>query len=307
MGCGSWSPSSFKSYVNTSRGMSLDEFTTGDFTNKQIFKSTKIHEDLVPINVMRECCDNEEHPETVPVILALDVTGSMGKAAVKVAQKLNDIMTKLYENNAVKDIEFCIMGIGDLEYDNSPIQISQFESDIRIAAHLDKLWFEFGGGGNTYESYTAAWYMGLKHCKLDCWKRGKKGIIITMGDELPNPILYKRELCLETGDKLQDNITTENLYKEASEKFDIYHISVDDYDSSYRFNNRRGTGSLVDDKWIELLEDNYKVATLDNLSSTITDIIINAVKAQTDTVSFVPDNVINNIFGEVPEDVKVAW
>ena len=67
-------------------------------------------------------------------------------------------MTKLYED--ITDVEFMIMGIGDLAYDNSPIQISQFESDIRIAEQLDKLWFENGGGGNDYESYTAAWYMG---------------------------------------------------------------------------------------------------------------------------------------------------
>ena len=305
MGCGSWSPMSFSSYVTTSRGISVDEFTTGDFTNKQVFKSTKIHEDLVPMNVMRECCDNEEHPETVPVILALDVTGSMGKAAVKVAQKLNDIMTKLYENNAVKDIEFCIMGIGDLDYDYSPIQISQFESDIRIAAHLDKLWFEFGGGGNSYESYTAAWYMGTRHCNLDCWKRGKKGIIITMGDECPNPSLSTRALAREVGDNIQDkSVYTDELYEEAKEKFDIYHISVNDVESSYRFNNRR---LGVDKNWEELLGDNYKVATLDDLSDVITNIVIESVKAQANTISFAPNNVIDNIFGEAPEDAKVAW
>lgn len=50
---------------------------------------------LDPKNVIRECCDTEEHPNTIPVILALDVTGSMGQAAVEVAKKLNVIMTKL--------------------------------------------------------------------------------------------------------------------------------------------------------------------------------------------------------------------
>jgi hypothetical protein len=129
---------------------------------------------------MRLCCDSEEHPETVPVILALDVTGSMGKAAEKIAKKLNVIMTKLF--GEVKDIEFMTIGIGDLAYDSYPIQATQFESDIRIAEQLGKIYFEFGGGTNPYESYTAAWYFGLHNTELDCWKRNKKGIIVTIGD-----------------------------------------------------------------------------------------------------------------------------
>ena len=96
----------------------------------------------------------------------------MGQTAVEIAKRLNEIMTKLY--GQIKDVEFMIMGIGDLAYDTYPIQASQFESDIRIAEQLDKIYFEFGGGGNWFESYTAAWYFGSRHTKLDCWNRAKK-------------------------------------------------------------------------------------------------------------------------------------
>lgn len=173
MGCGSWTSKSFTSYAK-SRGMdvSTSGAILGNYSNQEIFKSRSIDPVLSPIHVMRECCDNDEHPNTVPVVLGLDVTGSMGDAAVEIAKKLNVIMTKLYEK--VTDVEFMIMGIGDLSYDDYPIQISQFESDIRIAEQLDKLYFEFGGGGNGFESYTVAWYMGSRHTKLDCLSRGKK-------------------------------------------------------------------------------------------------------------------------------------
>lgn len=155
MGCGSWTSKCFTSYAN-SRGMgvSTSGAILGNYSNQEIFKSRSIDPGLSPIHVMRECCDNDEHPNTVPVVLGLDVTGSMGDAAVEIAKKLNVIMTKLYEK--VTDVEFMIMGIGDLSYDDCPIQISQFESDIRIAEQLDKLYFEFGGGGNRFESYTVA-------------------------------------------------------------------------------------------------------------------------------------------------------
>ena len=273
MGGGSWSCSVFDDYTRASKGMSSTAYTTAvNLSTQDIFKNYSLDEMLNPKNVMRECCDSEEHPNTLPVILALDVTGSMGNAAIKTAQTLNDIMTHLYEAVMDEDIEFCIMGIGDLAYDRSPIQISQFESDIRIAEQMDKVFFEFGGGGNKFESYTAAWYMGSRHCRLDCNKRGKKGIIITMGDELPNPYLPKKWLSEVTGDTLQSDIDTRELYEEVREKFDVYHISIDDDDTCYEL--YKGDYHL-DDEWSRLLgKDNYFVSSLNKLPVIITEIIL---------------------------------
>ena len=272
MGSGSWTTVSYNAYTTSVRGMSADEFISTNYNAHQLYTSHWLAPELDPKNVIRECCDSEEHPNTMPVILALDVTGSMGDASVKVAKKLNEIMTQLYEDTSVQDIEFCIMGIGDLAYDDAPIQISQFESDVRIAEQLDKIYFEAGGGGNSFESYTSAWYMGTRHCKLDCWNRGKKGIIITIGDEGPNPHLPSLGLSKATGDNLQADIETSELYKEAIEKYNIYHISVNDRSSSYDYHQNVFN---IDNRWRELLGDNYFVSSLDSLASTIIDIIKN--------------------------------
>ena len=272
MGGGSWTSSAFDDYITTSYGVDSATYTTSNMSARQIYRARGLNEKLNPYNVMRECCDSEEHPNTLPVILALDVTGSMGQAAVKTAQQLNEIMTSLYEDESVKDIEFCVMGIGDLYCDNSPIQISQFESDIRIAEQMSDVYFEFGGGGNTWESYSAAWYMGLNHCKLDCWDRGQKGIIITLGDELPNPYLDHTELNHITGDKLTNDVPTIKLLNDTRKKYDVYHISVNDEDNSYKWHNRE---HKLDDKWRQLLGKHYKVATLNNLAEVITNIVKN--------------------------------
>ena len=269
MGNGVWNTRAVSDYATTTYGVSsLRAFTDSDFTTQDIFTQRQLVKELNPYKVMRECCDSEEHPNTVPVILGLDVTGSMGEAAVKTAQALNEIMTTLYDE--VNDVEFCTIGIGDLAYDRAPIQISQFESDVRIIEQLDKIYFEGGGGGNTYESYTAAWYMGARHCSLDCWKRGKKGIIITMGDELPNPYLPKAQLTRVTGDKLQDDINTPDLLQEVKEKFNVYHISVKDRETSYTMYQNWYD---EDSKWKELLGNNYYVASLDELAAVIVNII----------------------------------
>ena len=289
MGCGSWTTKSFTDY-SRSKGMNVskDGSISTNYSNQEMFKARTIDPALSPKNVMRECCDSEDHPNTLPVILALDITGSMGNAAVEVAKKLNVIMTKLYEK--VADVEFMIMGIGDLSYDDCPIQISQFESDIRIAEQLDKIYFEFGGGGNGFESYTAAWYMGSRHTKLDCLKRGRKGIIITMGDEQLNPYLPLRGnycgLVAATGDNLEADIETKLLYEEASKKFNIYHLDVD---HRHRWNEDEIKASFK-----KFLGDNFRRVSMDSITNEIVDIILSEAE---NTVENTGSNTASNSEG----------
>mgnify|MGYP001049464591 CR=1 FL=1 len=268
MGRGNWSAMEYTNYSKSVGRKVLDNGTlyTG-YTAQDLFKSKKIQPELNPYKVVRQCCDSDEHPNTVPVILALDVTGSMGSAAAEVAKKLNEVMTKLYEN--VTDVEFLVMGIGDLSYDDAPIQASQFESDIRIAEQLDKIYFEGGGGGNGFESYTAAWYFGIQHTDLDCWKRGKKGIIITMGDEPLNPYLPYGKLSNVIGDNLQGDIETKKLYDEVISKFDVYHLAVNDRATSYCLYEseiKKTFGKYFDDK-------HFLIVGLDNISAAIVNIV----------------------------------
>lgn len=272
MGCGSFTTSAYACY-NSSLGREYDTTTLRASVKsvQEAYKQTRLHPSLNPRGVVRECVNNEEHPNTIPVILALDVTGSMGNACKEVAEALGVIMVDLYKK--FKDIEICIMGIGDLAYDDAPIQISQFESDIRIAEALDKVWMEHGGGGNTYESYTAAWYMALRHTKLDCHKQGRKGIIITMGDEALNPYLPQKELEAVTGDHLQDDVETPDLYEEASKKFDIFHIAVDDKSSSYKYH-----ADSINFTFGDLLKDRLKISSINNLSQTICDCVSESIQ-----------------------------
>ena len=262
MGWGSWTTSSYITAVNNMGFSSATAMSTA--STQTIYTSRHLDPLLDPKNVMRECCDTEEHPATIPIILALDVTGSMGPAASMCAGKLDEIMTNLYSK--VKDVEFLMMGIGDLACDNAPIQASQFESDIRILDQTTKIYFEGGGGGNSYESYTAAWYFGLNNTRLDCWKRGKKGVIITMGDEPLNPYLPGRALSEVLGCSSQD-VDTEDLYNEVIKKFDVYHIAITDHSSYIRYEKQ------IKDSWGKLLKQHLIIATSDELPEVIGNII----------------------------------
>lgn len=276
MGSGVYSSCSFRDY-STSCGCTYD-ITTNRISGHQ-FVSRTLKESLNPHSKIRECCNSDEHPNTVPVILALDVTGSMGEACKETASAISQIMNELY--NKFKDIELMTMGVGDFECDDFPLQVSQFESDVRIAKQMDDIYIEHGGGGNEYESYTAPWWFGLYRTKLDCFdKQGRKGIIITMGDEPLNPSLPEYQLLEYLGkvnDKKQGGyiFDTKKLYEEASKKFDIFHIAIDDSNNCYD-SYKDG----IEKTFRPILGERLKVSTIDTLKSTICDCISEAISGQ---------------------------
>lgn len=283
MGGGSYST---RDFVNYSKSMSkMVDTNSLRVTSGQEFYSTSMKATMDPKNKIRECINTDEHPNTIPVILALDVTGSMGKACTETASALGAMMDMLYKK--FKDIEIMVMGVGDFECDYSPLQVSQFESDVRVAQQLDEIWMEHHGGGNGYESYTAPWFFGLYRTKLDAYdKQGRKGIIITMGDEPLNPDLPVNRISEYFGKPKGaaefGSLETRKLYEAASKKFDIYHISVDDDESCYDMYKNEieqpdpKHPEIV--KFPELLGERYKVSTIDNLSKTIVGCIEDALK-----------------------------
>lgn len=311
MGYGKWTADAFASY-STSVGRTYDlsaRSVSGNYSAQEMFTSRRLADELDPKDKIRECRNSADHPCTKPVILALDVTGSMGNASVEVAKRLNNIMEDLYKN--VDDVEFMMMGIGDLDYDAAPIQASQFESDIRIASQLDKLYFEGGGGGNGFESYTAAWYFGLYHTDLDCLKDGRKGTIITLGDEPLNPYLPTNKLERVLGNSVRQRETeTNRLYELASKKFNIYHICINDKASSYRYYE----DEIFDDKsscsWVNVLgRENVIVSTIEALPQNISMLVRKSnsgiiVEPEIDSILAYNDN---NTVVDNADNEGVSW
>lgn len=74
MGWGEWDTDSFRSY-STSKGLTTDSLgvITSSISNQEMFKARSLDPALDPKNVIRECCDSEDHPNTLPVVIALDV------------------------------------------------------------------------------------------------------------------------------------------------------------------------------------------------------------------------------------------
>jgi hypothetical protein len=184
MGSGSFDPKDWAKHATTS-GHAYK--TIYDITSKQL------DPDLDPKGVkVRESRDGIDNPISNAIIIGLDVTGSMGNVIdVMVKKGVPLLMSEIYDRKPVTNPQVMFMAIGDAEAgDHAPLQVTQFESDIRIAKQIEKIWIEGHGGGNRYESYILPWYFASMHTSIDCFeKRGKKGYLFTVGDEQPTPYL----------------------------------------------------------------------------------------------------------------------
>lgn len=219
-------------------------------SREQIFESRDLDIKMNPKGTLRECCDSDEHPETIPVIIALDVTGSMGSVP---DQFIREGMTKMMEHlyqAGLTDSQVLFLGIGDHECDRAPLQVGQFEaSDALLDQWLKSIYLESGGGGNDGESYLLAWYYGARHTSLDVANRGAKGYIFTIGDEptLENlPASAQRQIFGDNGQ--YSDVTAEELLIEASEKFHVVHIHTKE-----TYSGRLPGSSLA---WRNRLKDN---------------------------------------------------
>lgn len=192
-------------------------------------RERRVHAEMDPKDVVyRECRDNDDHPNTVPVQLYLDVTGSMGHIPhMLIKDGLPTLISRLIQNG-FPDIALMFGAIGDHECDRHPLQIGQFESgDEELDMWLTRTYIEGGGGANGGESYGLAWYFAANHIDTDASaKRGKKGFVFTIGDE-PNLDHYPLSALKQImGDscKAQGTMTAAELYAAACQENHVFHI-----------------------------------------------------------------------------------
>jgi hypothetical protein len=241
------------SYNSSSRAARSRKLGYHTKSAEQIFEQRHIHESMNPKNaLLRESRDSEEHPESVAIILGLDVTGSMGRLPhMLVKDGLPHIMEKIMQKG-IADPQVLFLGIGDHTCDDAPLQVGQFESsDDLLDQWLTRVWLEGRGGGNTGESYHLAWYYGAFHTAIDCFeKRNRKGYLITIGDE---PVLEKLP-----GSAVQENMgidsqidyyTVEDLVAAARIKYHVSHINVSE--------TFQGSNTQDNARWRDLLGQDF--------------------------------------------------
>jgi hypothetical protein len=134
-------------------------------------------------------------------------------------------MKKLYASNVIPDPQLMFAAVGDVT-DQAPLQVTQFESDIRIAEQLLELWLE-GKGGDIPEDYSLFWYFLAKHTDTDSMKkRNKKGFAFTIGDASNHDMLKAADIKKIFGDDVQNDMTAESVADEALKTYELFHINL---------------------------------------------------------------------------------
>lgn len=246
MGYSRWSADSWSTYSST----------TSTKTAKEIFKSVSMDPALNPLGVtMRESRDSALNPESTPIIIGVDVTGSMGKLAELIVKEgLGTLFEEILNRKPVTDPQLMSMAIGDAVYDTAPLQVSQFEADLTAATWLEKIYVERGGGGNNYESYDLPYYFAAFHTSHDAFeKRGKKGYLFTVGDEQAptHTTLASIKKCIEVdGDGVQADMPFADVIEAASKMYHVFHIII--AEGSYA----KSRPDLVKRSWAEVMGQN---------------------------------------------------
>ncbi|MDN3353318.1 hypothetical protein [Actinomadura sp. DC4] len=220
MGSGSWSTNVYDAAASYRAATGASAFAYSDGG------ATAVHDDLNPFGVtVRESRDGDEHPDSVAIAVLFDVTGSMGNVPRTLQSKLPGLLGLLMRKGYVEHPQILFGAVGDATCDRAPLQIGQFESDNRMDDDLGKILLEGGGGGQMTESYELAMYFMARHTAMDCLdKRGRRGYLFLIGDELAYPKVKKREVGKVIGDELTEDIGVAEIVAELKLKYDVYFI-----------------------------------------------------------------------------------
>lgn len=178
---------------------------------------------------VRESRDSADHPESLGIVFALDVTGSMGDIPEILATRELPTFMNLLTACKVKDPQLLFMAIGDATSDRASLQVGQFESTAELMDQwLTWTYLEGGGGGSGEESYELAFYVAAQHTDTDCWvKRRKKGYLFLTGDELPYPAVSHHQVGTLIGDKLDHDIPIKEVIAAAAESYHVFFLIPD--------------------------------------------------------------------------------
>lgn len=238
-----------------------------------------------PVQIkLRESVKSELNPNPTPIIVGLDVTGSMGRVVEACRKGLDTLFSQIIKREPVSDPQVLAMAIGDMDFDRSPVQATQFESDpVTIGKQIEELYLERGGGGNSFESYLGPLYFALNKTKCDAFDQGRKGFLFTVGDEYPQKVLTRRQVTKFFGDNIQSDITAEELVKQVAKNWEYFHLIA------MEGSHARSYSTETVGRWTDLLGQR-------------------AIKL-TDHTKMAPviTSLIEVTSGRAPEEIKDSW
>ncbi len=205
-----------------------------DYSESALTKSSKEYEsDAKKAGIVREYKGKETKglaPPTgkevstyspTPLVVAVDVTGSMGKWPSVIFTKLPVLYNEAKMH--LPDIEISFCAVGDANSDNYPLQVCDFRKGKELESSINSIYPEGGGGAGSKETYELAAYFYAKHCKMP---KAKKALFVFCGDEGFYETIKTNMIKRMTGDDVPQDLDSYEVFKELKDRFEVYNLRV---------------------------------------------------------------------------------
>ena len=169
-----------------------------------------------------------------PLIIAIDVTGSMADWPFEIFDRLPLLYNTLSQYR--EDLEICFAAIGDAAVDRWPLQVTTFASCFDLEQLLAALYGE-GGGGDAPESYGLFAHWVNTHVEIP--DLDEPPFLIVFGDVTMHPFTSAEQIAIYLGDKLGSGVDAIEAWQQVSKTWNTWFL-------------RRPTGRVgdsVDEQW----------------------------------------------------------
>ena len=169
-----------------------------------------------------------------PLIIAVDVTGSMSSWPGEIFDRLPLLYNTLSQYR--EDLEICFAAIGDEKVDDWPLQVTDFASGYDLEQLLGSLYGE-GGGGDAPESYGLFAHWVNEHVTVP--ELDEPPFLIVFGDIDMHSKISAGAIEHYLGDKTHGDVDAIKAWQQITQNWNTWFLR--------RPTNK--TGDRVDKQW----------------------------------------------------------
>jgi hypothetical protein len=175
-----------------------------------------------------------------PLIVAVDVTGSMASWPFEIFDRLPLLYNTLSQYR--EDLEICFVAIGDAGCDRWPLQVTTFASGYDLEQLLGSLYGE-GGGGDAPESYGLFAHWVNTHVETP--NAHETPFLILFGDAPMHPQVPAQQIAHYLGDGGNGDVDALEAWRQVCQNWNVWFL-------------RRPTGKSgdhVDQQWGQAISE----------------------------------------------------
>ncbi len=154
-----------------------------------------------------------------PIIVAIDVTGSMANWPFEIFDRLPLLYNTLSQYRP--DVEICFAAIGDAVVDEWPLQVTSFANGYDLEQQLGALFGE-GGGGDAAESYGLFAHWVNTHVEVP--NAAEPPFLIVFGDATMHDSVACNQIVHYLGDSCQQDVDSFGAWQRVGRTWNTWFL-----------------------------------------------------------------------------------